>query len=559
MAAIDVTTPTDAEALAARILSRRTRPLVLVSTSRDGEFLFDIDRLRDELADVAEVVTIETGAPSKRCESLLPDKTQAFDGAARSYPPDFADDPVWTRSRLRFPAYATTDDLVEDALGQTPVTTVRSRQAPGPQRVSGTVEGLLADASLALVRLDDGSTLTATAARLPADLPLDWALMPGATVTGIVEGSELHPEPAADPVFTDDDVTLAVVTKVTDLRATVLLHPRVAVILRRRDVTDDPDRPVGDVLHVGEVIRVRLRHDNGHLAASYADTTGVEPLVAAPALVVGGSPWLVEGRAVARLTESDEADAAHAAAATASTPAATPPATAIVPAELSHLTAEIKRLRGDILALAGVVGRISTAGAGTNGTGESARLRQENDRLRELLREERASRATAEARLAQTADRHREAGRALREAKKSAARPARAEATEASFRDEIEHLWHERTADGERSDWPLRDYALGPQFLTTFAELNDSLRTKALRACVEAITGRDREIPARDLHRLRSGDGGDDPYIVRADGARCWRSAVEQNVPGARRLHYWELAGGTIELSRIVHHDDTAP
>lgn len=68
-----------------------------------------------------------------------------------------------------------------------------------------------------------------------------------------------------------------------------------------------------------------------------------------------------------------------------------------------------------------------------------------------------------------------------------------------------------------------------------------------------------REIPARDLHRLRSGEGGDDAYVVRADGSRCWRSAIEQSTPGARRLRYWELPGGAVELSRVVHHDDTRP
>lgn len=31
------------------------------------------------------------------------------------------------------------------------------------------------------------------------------------------------------------------------------------------------------------------------------------------------------------------------------------------------------------------------------------------------------------------------------------------------------------------------------------------------------------------------------------------------NVAGARRLHFWRLPDGTVELSRVVIHDDTRP
>ncbi|MDR2999333.1 MAG: hypothetical protein LBU78_14565, partial [Microbacterium sp.] len=110
-----------------------------------------------------------------------------------------------------------------------------------------------------------------------------------------------------------------------------------------------------------------------------------------------------------------------------------------------------------------------------------------------------------------------------------------------------------------RGRWPLREFRFGSDFIGSLAKLDENQLSKAVRACVDAITGRDREIPARDLHRLRTGEGGDDAYVVRADGAKCFRSAIEQNTPGARRLHYWELPGDLIELSRIVTHDDTRP
>ena len=60
------------------------------------------------------------------------------------------------------------------------------------------------------------------------------------------------------------------------------------------------------------------------------------------------------------------------------------------------------------------------------------------------------------------------------------------------------------------------------------------------------------------MHRLRAGPGGDDPVVVREDGAVCWRAAVQRHSPAARRLHYWRL-GDAFELSRVTLHDDFRP
>ena len=69
-----------------------------------------------------------------------------------------------------------------------------------------------------------------------------------------------------------------------------------------------------------------------------------------------------------------------------------------------------------------------------------------------------------------------------------------------------------------------------------------ALRDKIARACVRVLTRQD-----RDAHRLGP---------EREDGASAWRSYVEQKAASARRLHYWTLPGGAIELARVVLHDD---
>lgn len=555
----DVTTAQLAEALATRILMPRKHPLVLVSTASDGHYAFDIARLRAELDGVAEVFTIETGHASKHLEQLLPPKTQVFNGAARVYPPDFDTSPDWHRSHLRFPEHADTTDLINDALAQTGRRTVESAPAPRVRRATGIVQRFFDDDTRAIVTLDDGTMVTATSALLPPDVPLAAALVTGEPITGILDDLELRPEPLDVDLdaFADGSHALALVVKVTELRATVQLHPRVSVVLRRRDVAGD-DVPVSDVLHVGDVIRVRVHRAPGReIALSHADADAGAPLTPAPALVVGGAPWLVEGRAHAP-RESDarpETVPAPSTAPDTAAPASTPPpddhATRHDVAALAH---EVAALRGELLALTNLVAR-----GGRPDDGEADRLRTENEQLRAKLADERAARATAEANLAEATQDRRETGRALRDARRAAER-SHVDATADGIRLEIERTWGNRTAPGERARWPLREYTLGRGFIESLEALDEAQLSKAVRACVDAITGRDREIPARDLHRLRTGEGGDDPYVVRdADGARCWRSSIEQNAPGARRLHYWELPGGAIELSRVVHHDDTRP
>ncbi|MFB7249301.1 hypothetical protein [Microbacterium sp. NPDC056234] len=562
MVSADVVTPTQAEDLAARILTARTHPLVLVSTEPDGGFAFDLARLRRELDGLADVITIETGAVTRHLEHLLPPKTHAFGGTARSYPIDFGADPACARSHLRFPDHANTEDLIDDALAQNVQRRVESSPSPRVRRATGIVQGFVADGSRAMVRLDDGTTVTGTAALLPPDIPLLAALVVGERTGGILDGTELHPEPLEPDLdaFPDGSHTLALVVRITELRATVQLHPRISAVLRRGDV-DTGDGPVGDVLAVGDVIRVRISRQPGRPPAlSRTDADPDAPLVPALPLIVGGAPWLSEDRHPQPPSDA----AAHAPTADQGSPASTAATASLIPTpadlatrtDVTALAHQITSLRSDLLALTNLVAR--GAGSPAVDDDELERLRTENERLRTQLADERAERATAEANLGHAEQDRRETGRALRDARRAAER-SHVDTTADGIRFEIERTWGNRTAPGERGRWPLREYALGDDFIESLDPLDEGQLSKAIRTCVDAITGRDREIPARELHRLRTGEGGGDSYVVREDGARCMRSSVEQNVAGARRLHYWELPGGGVELGRIVHHDDTRP
>ena len=128
------------------------------------------------------------------------------------------------------------------------------------------------------------------------------------------------------------------------------------------------------------------------------------------------------------------------------------------------------------------------------------------------------------------------------------------------LRHEIYLAWIDRFAPADRVDWPLAaGFVLLDQYAESLAALTDGQLSKALKASVDVLTGRVRSLAGRRLHPLRTGNGASAAELVRADGARCMRVAVEQNAPAARRLHYWILPDGGIELSRVVTHDDMEP
>ena len=157
----------------------------------------------------------------------------------------------------------------------------------------------------------------------------------------------------------------------------------------------------------------------------------------------------------------------------------------------------------------------------------------------------------------------------LRRAKQDAQRAKRAqrESTEAptvwsdperQFRWEVEQAWAVRIPAAEKASLPLGKYVVLPGFLDSLADTGGIDRSKVVDVVVDIATGRVHDIPARETHQLRSGDGGA-PARAREDGATCWRVALQINTPSARRLHFWQPPGGPPELSSVRLHDDFRP
>lgn len=100
---------------------------------------------------------------------------------------------------------------------------------------------------------------------------------------------------------------------------------------------------------------------------------------------------------------------------------------------------------------------------------------------------------------------------------------------------------------------------IGPRWLDDLDELPSvsTVRlTKVLDGVLEVLTGRVWDHPGRDTHQQRTGSGGEDPVLLRADGAVAWRANLQHKTPQARRLLWWAVPDGSVELARVAAHDD---
>jgi hypothetical protein len=130
---------------------------------------------------------------------------------------------------------------------------------------------------------------------------------------------------------------------------------------------------------------------------------------------------------------------------------------------------------------------------------------------------------------------------------------------EDQFRYEVFTAWVRRIPAAEKPDRLLADYLLGPRFLDSVRTVQGIPRAKIVDVVMEVLTGLANQQSSREVHILRSSLAGGASPRTREDGASCWRVSLQVNTPSARRLHYWRLADDTIELSRVVLHDDYEP
>ena len=586
---------------------RRT-PIVVVTTPGYTDpahipqaTLDEAEELFRVAGDIADVAIVATGKVSFAFEALLPDHWHVFNGFCRSYPTGILADPDIRRSPLRRRGRGEVASVrvVNDAFGHAHASGALDRKPPATIATTGTVRGFLADGAQALI--DVGTTWPAIAWQdlTAPGIPLQWLIEEGATVPGELDRDrnrfvlQKPPFTAAEfhAAFPHGAVTLALVDRVSASSAVLRVHPALAITVDRAEITSNPHDVLDLFLVEGEVVRVRVVHlSTGAPHLRLIDVDDDEPVIPAVSIVRGGAPWLREGR---HLPSAEHPTAAeplrHVEAEPTSpppdpTPVETAPPTpppppsppptpspppppsppTPTPAPPPSTRSIVRDMSMTITALTSDNDRLRHAAAASD------LLRQELDLTRRTLRDTRAELGDATARLGTLRELHKKAVEELRRARKGQPAPTPVAGPrdrrddwpddELWLREEIRLAWVQRVQAAEKAAFALPDdYVIGPRFAASLDALDDGQFDKAMKTVVDVLTDRAKDIPGRDLHRLRTGDGGGDAAVVRPeDGASCWRAAIEIKSSSARRLHFW-LVGSRVELSRVVLHDDMEP
>lgn len=620
MSVARVTSISDVELLAAGLLdAHRERPWGVITIPVSAEEpLIDVEQLHDEAGDVCQFFVIQTGTLTRKLAAMLPDRCQVYGGASRIYPVGVEWMSAPELSPLRFmhdtgDAAIITDRLVADALSMAHAAGLFAEPASTSVRASGEVRSLLAGGKRALVQLDSGGVATIVHELTFPEVPLEWVIREGQIVDGQYDPQTKRL--TIDVVRVDSKqllehyphgtVTLAYVVSVERQSGVLAVHPSVPITVTRGDVSSNPFDRVDLLLAPGDVVHVRVvRDEQGRTRLRLSDIDDDETIQPALALAPGSDPWLAEERHkpesevdpkvlfapepyadvdekqelegaasptqhratdlsdVARfgLPEPRPAPGPHKAGAPLKASSERPePAAALgkrqssvlVTTQLAlqqerdrtrQLEAQLKRIGGESALEKIAIMRL-----------ELGELHAENYRLRDQLHKMRSDQRALRTMLRKV--------RRTVPVSGYSQRRQNFDCAEDWVRHEIYLAWIDRLDAGDRKRWPLPkgSYVVGERFAASLELLDDPSRDKALKAVVDVLTGRARELPARNPHPLRTGEEMSAADVVRADGARCMRVHIEKKVASARRLHYWQSDDGVIELSRIVLHDDMEP
>lgn len=595
-----------------------------------------------KLDGIATVVTIHNGPETFELGRLLPAHANVFHNAARAYPvgTGWQKDP-YAESRLfivQSPAnvLSTTADLVRDAekrveLAAAAHWSTQSAQAEAPAasvQTVGTIKQPSSDGLQAIAWIGGHMAVVHKEHHAP-NIPLNWLLADGQELRGRHRRSDnsfhiprAHPPVSVNRTYASGSVALALVTAVRPDRATVTLYPGHSAEIPLELITSNDIDTADDLLSVGEVVAVRVAQQQGRVVLSMLDVDDDEDIVAPPALLVGGTPWLELGRNL-----YDDDPRLGSTAAPAAAPGAAPEAGAgdglepsgVEPALLpgtgfaqtipdgsvpeptaavtvrpagapgsgggalpqallrvDALRAENSILKSEATTLRDEIGHLRRQLAnGTAGQAQLAKLSVKLEAEREEARGLAADLNDAQSQSRDLQRKLRDADGKLRELKtknrnasKSMGKPTLRASREWFASDEdyvrfvVQQAWAQFVPASEKATFPLGAYGIGEDFYGSLVQTPEDKRDKALRAVVDLLANRAEALRKRDAHPLRTGSASSTAPVVRSGSGgveTCYRLYVEEKSSAARRLHYWKGTDGSVELSRIVPHDDMEP
>ncbi|PYI39282.1 hypothetical protein CVS30_04755 [Arthrobacter psychrolactophilus] len=571
-------------ALARHLLDPHRSHTAVVVSYRPGELLrIDAQAVAAKVGPETKVFEIANGIETRHLERGLPEHLHIFGIGARVYPHG----PDWT-ARMPRPHLihheseltALFRDLDNEVLAALPVeTTPPPTTAQLPIIADAIVEGFAGTDRAMVTILKTSKTAFIRGEDLLPEIPLDWLISKGQTLSGTFDPATgildikalLLPRASPVTVYKHGNVALARVKSVSPTHAMVHLWPNSDFRIGVERISSNDLDSAEDLLTEGEVVRVRVLYENGAVRLSMLDVDDDEAAVPAPPLLRGGPPWLDSDRPYASLF----ADSAVAPV-TPSVPSEgdeTVGSDVVLGAVEAPLSSAERRtaLQSTQMQLAvarRTIDELMVAAKRQGATDQVARVLQdqlESERraAADLARDRNAAMhqidalkgdlAKAKASLVQ-----------LRQQKRSASSRT-GSSPETLFLDPAEQFefglltaWAQAVPAADKAAHPIGKYSCSPRFLASWIQLTEQQRGKTLRAVVDLVADRKGPLRKREPHLLRLNEGAHAGVTLRGDDV-CWRLYVEQGTAAALRLHYWKLAAGGVELHEVVPHDVVKP
>lgn len=572
-----------------------TKPWVVVSTAAgESEPRFDFEHIQQELSGVAEIALVIDGDASWELSRLLIDYEDVYGGAARVYPAGYTpENPLKPRPIRLFQrgqrGEKETERLITDALTLAHEAGVFDSRKQFGTRTTATVKSILGD-EIGIVEIKGVLASLSDATTYPG-IPLPWLYVKGQELEGThveSDGRFLIDTDAMDDralldAYPYGTVTLGFVGDVSRQAATIRIHPGHAFTVSKDEVSSNPRDRVDLLLAPGEVVPVRLYRDpQGRTRLRLDDIDDDEPI--APSLDFGAGPWLIEGRE--RVADIDDEPAEippidavelpviegeHADSLTTAsiprpgpgvvhveprTPAAPIPEAPQGRSALESMENQLHSARGQ---LKHALHRLQVLG-GDKAEMLYNQVREERNQAITEANRLRAELADLKSDMAELRKTMRE-GRSNQGGSNPFDRRTRFSSPEQWLREEVRRTWISLYTPQEREKWILEgvSWEIGERFIQSLDGLKASQMRRLAKLLVHLITGRNGEEQLVEVHPLREGDEVSKPPVTRADGATCMRAYVEEGLPQSHRLHYWKLPEGSLELSRVVKHDDMEP
>ncbi|AIY03410.1 hypothetical protein ART_3811 [Arthrobacter sp. PAMC 25486] len=567
---------------------QRAQTVVVVSHLPGNPLRLDAEALAASLDGEAQLYELANGIETRTLEIGLPGQLHVFGNGARVYPHG-TDWQARTSRPLLLQRAAQLPKLYEKIEREV----FASQQLPPQQEPVTAPLPLLTEATVvgfpspdrALVELrPDGTRAMIRSEELLPNIPLEWLVSKDQVLAG-----SFHPDtgtfdisalilPRLSPIkaYRHGDVALARVTSVRPGHALVHLWPGSNFRIGVEGISSNDLDSAQDLLTEDEVVRVRVRYDNGTVCLSMLDVDDDEPAVPAPSLLRGGPPWLDPDRPYASISRRDAV--ASPSPDGSDDDGETPPSGvehgtaghgsgADLPTAAQRRTA-LQSTQLELDTARHTIDELMAAAKKQGATEQTARALQDQlerdravaaDLARRLNAAEHQVAALKEelARTKTSLVELRQKGRLAASRTEKVVGAVYLDPAE-QFNFELHQAWAQIVSPHDKAAHPLGKYLLGPHFLPSWEALTEPQRARTLRAVVDLVAHRKGPLHNREPHHLRANEGAHAGAIMRGADV-CMRLYVEQKTPGALRLHYWKLPTGVLELHEVVPHDVVKP